>query len=824
MRKLGKIIFLLCCIFVANKLFDYLLQQINDYNKNIKINTIFQQTESSLIFFQKEKYGLTFSLAEQPLAIRILSNAMINKKDANTDSFWHYTVKYQLVDKEGNIIKQQEYYHRSKILLTKEYATGKTVNRYFLMDKDYLPTSSNEIIIYNTPPYKTHTVRVTISSKDKDIQQVGFRFYTKNIIADKHITYAWNSLSDEEKKEKAKSNIYAPVLLTENEKYQLLKYKWKPIGANGIEGISYLSDKIYLIEGDNIDKTEDDLVSYQIQADLHHHAIYAIPHSGGKITLHIEELELDRNDKERLEVIINWYGKGIDKYQQFKINTLQAKHWEQYLEGGLLEIIVNKATKIQVSININKTLLSLPQQQTLLRAYWLNTDQPLRYHITHYRHYATPMRVDFRYLISMDNIYQTEQKKVHFYFLNKENKIIDQGIIPFYSSLSEYDRLYATATNNSSKEKTYLSQVYRHYFLLPKQVETLLLTSEDKLLVNSYNRPLDFPYTIKVPEDYHLAQQRQDSVPIWFAIKPDHYLALRTKKAYQLFFTQPKPVDKRFNINKNSYTWQDYQPITPSYSRYLFNPKNADIPVKDISLGGIFQSVNINQDSFLYFASLPGQSIISPTLICFKKPLTASKIALLIENKKVLEKTFIGNTIQLDVPTISTGKHRVRVQGDKDIHCYINYTRPDSNTPLYIKRLSYRIEKGNSIVFHYTKNTPQSVLTGLFQMPYGSTSKSRLEVTISPIKRKKSNTDYTLKKRIFVIRANNDSKIKVLNTQQQFVGKGERFYLPLGKDLVAKTYKIKIKLLSGSKGYISLYRFSVGQEEFIRFFTIKDYR
>ena len=110
------------------------------------------------------------------------------------------------------------------------------------------------------------------------------------------------------------------------------------------------------------------------------------------------------------------------------------------------------------------------------------------------------------------------------------------------------------------------------------------------------------------------------------------------------------------------------------------------------------------------------------------------------------------------------------------------------------------------------------VLSGLFQSRYGATERTLIQVSISPDKRKMKSYGYTLLNRQFDIRPDNTQAINILNTSEQYVGAGQRFFIPLGEDLPLGQYRIKLQLLEGASGYISLYTLDFGQLEKYHFF------
>ena len=62
------------------------------------------------------------------------------------------------------------------------------------------------------------------------------------------------------------------------------------------------------------------------------------------------------------------------------------------------------------------------------------------------------------------------------------------------------------------------------------------------------------------------------------------------------------------------------------------------------------------------------------------------------------------------------------------------------------------------------------------------------------------------------MRPQDEIQVSVLNTRTATVDGGQRFFLPLGSDLPAGSYRIRIRPLHDVQGYLVLYRLSPGQQ------------
>jgi len=292
---------------------------------------------------------------------------------------------------------------------------------------------------------------------------------------------------------------------------------------------------------------------------------------------------------------------------------------------------------------------------------------------------------------------------------------------------------------------------------------------------------------------------------------------MQNDKDYQLNLIQPKPRRDDKNIYRESYEWQDYKPDNRWSARYLLNHRNKDIPIKKEALGGIYQFLESQKVHTINFSGLTGEKFISPRIIYIKDNIKATAIKVLRHNKVILKTKIFGSNGQIQLPAIKAGLAKFQIKTSTTTHFYSNHVLSNNNDNRFVRRLSNRLGK-RTLTFSYEKNKPEVVLSALFQTNYGNIERSRIMVEIEPLKREKQSDFYTLKKRIFDIKPNNEEKNKVLNTIKDYVGAGQRIYIPLGEDLKTGKYKISVTKLDGPEGYFSLYQFSIGKDQSIRFF------
>ncbi len=771
MRRLGHLIILFAVIAVVFLLLEKMDFTFFTLDRNKDKQSLLETSSFSLTHRQINSQWTEFSLNQANDSIRLLSNAVIQEKyTSEIDSIWHYALEYQLIDKNNRLIKQQVYHHRSKITWLKNQQDLLQSQTFFL-NNNFIPTSSSEILIKTASYPALAKIRVRTHSSSPQVQFVFFRLYERERVFDNKIEYLWQRLDLEERERISRFSVYGSDFLRNDERYQMLKYRWRPVGPAGIAGQDYQTEKLYINKDELIVPIEDHILSNRIDADKYYYHIIPVSEQGGTLSLQIkpvaEELNPDANN-----VLINWFGKGRIKREHFTFNLRDEANWEKQLGGGLIEVRTEQPVTIKSWLTLNGQRSEITPDDILVTAYALQNEQTLSYPINHVKNRSTSVKISIRALLQHAG--QTAQPgAVNYSYFSQEKRISGGQIEPEFSR-SFYDRIL-----NASLEG-HLSDPYHFYLNIPAQADRLELTSNEPVYINLYNRPADFYYRIRVPEDYYHSREIKHIRPVWFALQAEDQLELMRQRRRVLISSQPRPPQDEQIKSLAEYEWQDYFPKVNWQARYLFNPRNAELPVHNDALGVLYHRLPANQQKKLNFSSQAGLPAIEPALVFLRKGDKPSRIKVFVDGKLQLETYILASNGQLKLPQMSTGRHDLKIDSPAGVNWYINQSKGQEN--YYVKRLSTRIDK-KTLNFDFYKNKDNMVLSGLFQSQSAATQRTLLQVSISPDKRVMKQQVYTLLNRQFDIRPDNSEAVKVLNTPTELVGKGQRFFIPLGADL-----------------------------------------
>src|SRR5581483_8149505 len=89
-------------------------------------------------------------------------------------------------------------------------------------------------------------LRVRLHSAHPDLLEVGVRVYFRTAVPQRKISYLWDRLSDDQKRDMARGNVYSVEGLSATEKFCLLRYHWEVASPAGIPGRDFTYRSLYV--------------------------------------------------------------------------------------------------------------------------------------------------------------------------------------------------------------------------------------------------------------------------------------------------------------------------------------------------------------------------------------------------------------------------------------------------------------------------------------------------------------------------------------------------------------------------------------------------
>ena len=780
----------------------------------------------------------------------MLSNATIPRAiSLNRELQWLYALQYQVLDNNGNLLKEQIYHHRTAVTVYQESHTEEQVRTVFYIDPNKQPTDGRNIRINLNDVSEAATLRLRLHSADPDILDVAIRVYQRQTTDEYKLDYLWHRLNDTQKQALARGNIYQHDLLHEQERRNLLRENYVVTGPLGIAGKKYKPRDIYIhkdIEGEII---RSPVQSYGLFVDALYWITIPLVEQGGRIRLQFNEaLPLPGQNPIKLPatVKIKWYGRKSKEREEYTfIWNKDHNVFVHDFAGGLLEIkTIEEIGAMQAaddSATDDMPKAKVTEQPTTMRVFTKNDDNvqtpqeitpalvhlsttlvqkdmPVEFAISHIRGQATPVRVNLRRLLEggAKREERKEEKKcdLTYILLDAKERSKKTGTMPLTQPRSFYDR-----TKGQWWGQFEVSDTDSYYLSIPSKITTLRLTSLCAVLAVVYNRPPDMLRKTRIPEDYYYNPDKSQRQPAWFKLRPKNYEILSQQNRTPLIMIQRRPPRDEENVEilAGHYTWEDYRPLGKYRSRYLLTLRDSQLPIRDKALSAFYQPIPKNRAVILQFVN--PRRTIQPNLIYRRTHRKPAKIRIFADNKLHYDGYLTGNWGELKLPKLTAKTHTLRLQVRGKNQFFINHAKPKNGQPIYIKRLVHRFNS-KGLRFEYEKRSQdKELISARVYLPKGVQKRLQVQIKLSAVpKMTNAYSGWTFLKRHYDLRPADEGQIMVLNTRRDFVDAGRFFVIPLQNDLLPGQYQIELIPQQSLGAYLTLSKITAGLEEQRQFF------
>lgn len=185
-----------------------------------------------------------FPLAGRQPGIRLVSHAdVVPEEGVRPEWGWRYSLEYEVLDGGGEVIDAGAPHYQAGL---PEF-TDQTEAVASYLGAATLPTfRSTTSIALEDLPEDAAAIRLRAGATDEGVEAVNARIYAPEAVAQRELAVAWQRMSARDRRRLAAGNIYPPQLLSEEEKANLLRWRWRPVGPRGVEGQDYQLKRLYV--------------------------------------------------------------------------------------------------------------------------------------------------------------------------------------------------------------------------------------------------------------------------------------------------------------------------------------------------------------------------------------------------------------------------------------------------------------------------------------------------------------------------------------------------------------------------------------------------
>lgn len=806
MRTIGYTFVALLLLLVAAGLGRWAWQSLDRQELAAFLSGRLEGAQLGSSYLQQGDAWLEFRLAGNGSRLHVVSNASVQgTPETGRDGVWWYAFRYQLLGSDGKLLRAGEYNHRTRITRYREPRHGRMVTRSFLLDPQRVPTDGRRMVVPIQPDERAVRLRLRVSHADPGLLDVMFRVYEQETLAGHKLDYRWQRLNEQGKQELARGSVYGPEHLRPAEQTNLLRARWLPLGPAGISGNDYLVRKLYTQQGMQEEALDEAVLPYGLYVDNHTNGVIPLPPGGGGVRLQWIRLETPDVAPADERILLRWYGRNLG--QRSELSSALADplgRLEAEFGTGLLEVVSRYPVVVRAFMTGDAALPEITPEAIRLRAYAPDATQPLVFRLDHAGARLTPLRVDVRTLLEAG---APPPRPARFEIMDDAGRQLAAGRLQQDDTPSQYDRQLDAAPG------VRLSEPARNYFNLPVNASELRIHAGGGSLVSAYSRPADLLREMQYPEDLVSARldgeeaQRQ---PAWFVLQPANEQALLTSLRTRDLLLQNRPPVDDPRLLAGEYGWEDYRPDGAWSGRHLLLPRSGELPLRDESRAAVYGELPANREVTAVLRDFTGHRELRPSLIFRREQAQPAAVRVLLDGSPWYETRVIGSNGQLQLPDVPAGQHRIRIQGPDAVHWFMNYL--DAQEPAYLRRLAIRVGP-DGLDFRYAKQTAAAeVLTGQLYQAHSGRLRLHVEIGYEPGPHLQPLADWTFVRRVYDLHSADESRVTVLNTDAATVDAGQRFFIPLGSDLPAGNYRIRIWPEQQAQAYLALYRLLPGQQ------------
>ena len=766
------------------------------------------------------KEWTTFHLPGNALAIRILSNAVIDKSAGMNDaptlndprSGFRYAVEYEFLDDQMHSLDRGVYHFRSKIKEKMKPDSGEIVDPIVLGDLDANVAQTRVMqIALGEKMKRARIVRIRTAELEEGVLEILTRtlYKTKRKNLDDYA--AWDSISGQRKEKVARHSVYEHHLLDHNSRLGLLKWEWNRPSSVGEPPRRFL---YFVGDGDDLDVVDPPFPQgVVVQPGWK----VVAPVCNSQATLRIEATPLDSESSIRglLRYRFADPETGMQKSGSRKFSP--AENSDSHVVeidgvGGMIEVESECAAALRFwfrkpSGDDSDEWTEIEMEPKHSSVY-IADRRPVAFSVSHVSDQLTPLKVAFRFaeerMFDATSSAQTltRPRRVHWRFVGDDGETVEEGVEELTPEVSSHERFWR------ERETFAVTDAIKLWFPVPPHVARVEFWSEDSsVLINAHTRPDGLAAQTRVPEDYDVVERLNSPYRKWFTVRPhDHQSYVSDNRVLNLGIQKRLPESAE--EDRGNLVWNRFLPKGDWLASRIMVP--AIDPLKT-------QETRKPDSVWLWHEMVSGKDTAYNTTertthyrsikVAYVSDLPAGKIQVWCNDQLVAVKDFATSRGEFDV-VLPAVRGALRFEFGDSIKVFASGLEVDSATAYY-RRTAMRVGSAPTRFAYEKKSDEDEILTMTLYRDESETERAKLTAKVVSLEPKTLSHEprdtWTIRDRSYDL-SPLPVACSLLIDRPGKLDSGSRCFIKLGSDMPPGKYTIEVQREDAMSGYLLLYQ------------------
>jgi hypothetical protein len=779
----------------------------------------------------------TFHLPGNALAVRILSNAIIDKSAGMRDeptlndprSGFRYALEYEFLDDQMNSLDRGVYNFRSNIKEKMKPDSGEIVDPIVVGDLDANVAQTRVMqISLGAKMDAARVVRFRTTELEEGVLEVLTRtvYKTKRKIQNDY--GAWDSISSERKKKVAKHSVYEHHLLDHESQMGLLKWEWNRASSVGEPPRRFL---YFVGDSDDLDVVDMPFPK-GVVVQPGWKVVAAV--GDGSATLRVDAMPIDADTPihGQLHYCFADPNSGLEQFGsvEFAPSKMSDAHSVEIKRvGGMIEVESECAAALRFwcrkpSADDSGQWTEIEMEPKHSPVY-IADHRPVGFSVSHVSDQVTPLKVAFRFAeakmfdAESSESTLTQPRHVHWRFVDDDGQTVDQGVEELNPQVSLHERFWRDRATFA------VTDAIKLWFPVPPRVTSVEFWSEDSsVLVNAHTRPDGLAAQTRVPEDYNVVQRLNSPYRNWFTLRPqDHQRYVSENRVLNLGIQKRLP--EASEVDRGNLVWNRFLPEGDWLGSRIMvpaiDPLETDESKKPDSVWlwhEMFSGDNVS------YNTTERTSHYRDIKIAYASDRPVGPMRIWCNEQLVATKDFATSRGEFNVK-LPAVRGSLRIEFNDGVRVFASGMEMDSAVAYY-RRTAMRV--GNSPTrFEYEKKSEEDeLLTLTLYRDASESTRASLKVKIVPheeeLNTHKPRGNWTLRDRSYDLAPLPIARSLLIDRYGN-LDSGSRCFIKLGSDMPTGKYTIEVQREDALSGHLLLYQ-TVPARKTIRRYGVFDNR